>query len=52
MEHVAQFPSTENPRRLGRSIGAVLAGLLTILVTVVALVRSIGPPGLDSTPCW
>src|SRR5688572_15810105 len=33
MEHVAQFPISETPRRLGRSAGAVLAGLLTILVT-------------------
>jgi len=33
MEHVAQFPISETPRHLGRSIGAVLAGLLTIVVT-------------------
>lgn len=33
MEHVAQFPISETPRHLGRSTRAVLAGLLTILVT-------------------
>jgi hypothetical protein len=33
MEHVAEFPITETPRHLGRSTGAVLAGLLTVLVT-------------------
>ena len=33
MEHVAQFPISETPRRLGRSTGAVLVGLITILVT-------------------
>lgn len=33
MEHVAQLPISETPRHLGRSTGAVLAGLLAILVT-------------------
>jgi len=32
MDHVAEFPITETPRHLGRSTGAVLAGLLTIWV--------------------
>ena len=33
MDHVAAFPVSAHPRRLGRSIGAVLAGFLTVLVT-------------------
>ena len=33
MEQSAVFRSTENPRRLGRSVGAVSAGFVTVLVT-------------------
>lgn len=33
MENVAAFPVSENPRRLGRSVGAVIAGFVTVLVT-------------------
>ena len=33
MEHLVTLPVSENPRRFGRSTGAVIAGFLTVLLT-------------------